>query len=294
MVNCTWSPDSEWCVSEEIWIRRTSASDVIRALRDLYRYRRLIVFFGRQALLKFTRRTILGFLWLPIRCFAPYIGAAFVARAVLQIEGGAAPYLVFLFSGALPWTLFSTSAYWITRSLELNRRYIRSRHASILAYPAGFYSPALVNAGMIGALLVGLLVYHRYAPTLASLASPLSWLLITGADAMLLMQGATVGLLLCQLAMRTRDTRFTLGYALGALLLMTPIAYPVTAVSERWRWALENNPIAVAIETFRYGLLGVGELDPVRTAAVAAGSALAFACAVVFLVKTENSVKRYA
>lgn len=281
-------------MSGDAWIRDASSSSFWRGVVDFYRHKRLAVFFARLSLLKFTRRTLLGYFWLPIRCFMPYVGAAVLANAVLSVDGVTTPYLLFLFSGALVWTLFSTSAYWLARSIELCRRYVRSHHASLLAYPAGFFAPALVNGAMVVALLCGLLGYYQYGGTIQSLAHPERILILAAAVVTALLQGAVVGLTLAPLALQTRDMRFALAYALGAMMLATPVAYPASALAEQWRWLAEVNPVAVAIDAFRFALFGLGEFDPVKFTLVAASSTLAAILAAAVLIFCEPYVKRHA
>ena len=40
---------------------------------------------------------------------------------------------------------------------------------------------------------------------------------------------------------------------------LTPIIYPMSQVPPKLRWAIYLNPMASVIETFKWGLLGVGQ-----------------------------------
>jgi lipopolysaccharide transport system permease protein len=41
-------------------------------------------------------------------------------------------------------------------------------------------------------------------------------------------------------------------------MFLTPVIYPMQHVSEKWRWAMELNPLTSLFELFRGALLGQG------------------------------------
>ena len=41
----------------------------------------------------------------------------------------------------------------------------------------------------------------------------------------------------------------------------TPIIYPLSAAGDKYRWALELNPLTPIFEAFKYGVLGSGSLS---------------------------------
>ena len=41
----------------------------------------------------------------------------------------------------------------------------------------------------------------------------------------------------------------------------TPIIYPLSAAGDKFRWALELNPLTPIFEAFKYGFLGAGSLS---------------------------------
>jgi lipopolysaccharide transport system permease protein len=50
-------------------------------------------------------------------------------------------------------------------------------------------------------------------------------------------------------------------------MFATPVIYPVSAVSARYRWVMQLNPLTVLMEGFRLGFLGVGDVDTPQLAA---------------------------
>ena len=56
-----------------------------------------------------------------------------------------------------------------------------------------------------------------------------------------------------------RDIRFALGQLLSVWYLLTPVLYPLSQVPEEQRGWMLLNPLAIIVETFKWGLFGVGE-----------------------------------
>ena len=59
-----------------------------------------------------------------------------------------------------------------------------------------------------------------------------------------------------------RDIRFALGQLLSVWYLLTPVLYPLSQVPEEYRGWMLLNPLAIIVETFKWGLFGVGKLYP--------------------------------
>lgn len=56
-----------------------------------------------------------------------------------------------------------------------------------------------------------------------------------------------------------RDIRFGLGQLLSVWYLLTPVLYPLSQVPEAQRGWMLLNPLAIIVETFKWGLFEVGQ-----------------------------------
>ncbi len=59
--------------------------------------------------------------------------------------------------------------------------------------------------------------------------------------------------------MQYRDVRYAIPFLIQLWLFATPVVYPLSVVSDRWRWLFALNPVTGVIEAFRWALLGSGE-----------------------------------
>jgi lipopolysaccharide transport system permease protein len=97
-----------------------------------------------------------------------------------------------------------------------------------------------------------------------------------------------IGLFTSVLATVGRDVRFTLAFVLDFWYFLTPVLYPVSAVPPEYRWALYLNPMAAAVEMFKFGLLGVGHVEPALAASAAAVTLGALAAGLWYFARAES------
>jgi lipopolysaccharide transport system permease protein len=252
-------------------------------LPEVWRYRRLIGYFGKELLEKLYRRTWLGPVWIPLRPVVTVVTSAFVFGGLLGVDTGPIPYLLwFLLTNAL-WDLFSNTMLWGTRSLEIGRRVLRRMYAPRLT--------CLLGSLVIAGALLGVYVVMILIALAAFLISDGELYLTFGVETL----AAPAGLLLAVLlalgvacftapyALRARDVRFAVAYFLGFWMFLSPVAYPLSHVPESYRTIIELNPVTAPLELFRLGIFGQGEVPATSlascllvTALVVGGGLLAF------------------
>ena len=81
--------------------------------------------------------------------------------------------------------------------------------------------------------------------------------------------------------------RFGLGGILSVWYLLTPILYPLSQVPAEYRGWMLLNPLAIMLETFKWGLFGVGEFYGAAFAATGATVFLSLFAGLVYFTRTE-------
>jgi lipopolysaccharide transport system permease protein len=78
-----------------------------------------------------------------------------------------------------------------------------------------------------------------------------------------LMGGLSLGFGMIVSAMTTkyRDLAFLLTFGVQLLMYATPVIYPLSSISDKYKPIILANPMSSIIETFRYGFLGNGSFD---------------------------------
>lgn len=274
------SLDTEWTIEPRAGGVRSRAS-------ELWRYRRLGLFFGSKALQKLYARTKLGWAWLFIRPLFPLTVKTLVFGGLLGVGSEGVPYFLFLVTGMTVWEFFASSLMWGTRSLELNRGLIRQIYVPRLLLPLSMMSPAFLTFVIYTGVLAG--AFAWYAISEGRLYLNAGPQLLWAALAMLMTLALSLSLSLWTSvpAMVARDIRFTIGYVLGFWVFMTPVLYPMSTVPEHWRMWLLLNPMASVVEAFKFGVLGIGTVNPWHLAISAGLIGATFISGLIYFVRAE-------
>lgn len=232
------------------------------ALRT-WRYRHIAEFIGLGYMQKRYARTWLGLIWLPLRPGWQLITKILVFGGLIGISAGKTPYPIFFIVANAAWQLFYECAFWSTRSIELNRKLVTTLEIPRLVFILSALVPAFVDF-LVNLSFAGLAVlwYVVRAPHTFYLDFTLRTLvLVPSGLVLMILIGLAVGLFTSGASARARDIRFSIGYIMGFLQLLTPIIYPLSRVPPRYRPLAELNPLTGATEMVKDGLFGVHELS---------------------------------
>jgi lipopolysaccharide transport system permease protein len=256
-------------------------------LAEVWHYKRLLSFIGQRALRKQYRRTVLGWLWLFINPLFPIALRALIFGALLGVGSNGLPYFLFLLAGTVIWDVFSTSLMWGTRALEMNRELTDQIYHPRALLPLGNMLPALLNLVLKVGVFAAALVFYLVREQRIYLRGDLSILWAVAALALAFLFALGISFFTSIWGERARDMRFALGQLLSIWYLLTPVLYPLSQIPaehRRWMWL---NPLAVIVETFKWGLFGVGEFHGAALAATAAAVGLVVTSGLIYFVRTE-------
>ncbi len=231
-------------------------------VRDFWRDRRLVKFFGNRLLTKLYARTKLGWVWIPLRPVLDVVTRSFVFGGLLAAPSEGVPYTLFFVVGLTLWSFFDRFLFWATRSIEMNSKLIEKMFFARLVLPVSAGLPTLIEFGVYVVLTALASLYFwatdgiYYFQFGSELLTALAGFLLVAVLAF------GIGLWTSVLGAFTRDTRFTLSYATGFLFFVTPIIYPLSSVSGRVRDLMMLNPLTAPVEMVRYGLMGIGGAPP--------------------------------
>jgi lipopolysaccharide transport system permease protein len=234
---------------------------LLTQFEEIWRYRRMLWFLSVDGVKGQYEGYRLGILWLFVRPLLPIAIGAFVFGALLKVPSEGVPYFLFFLTGMTVWMLFEQATLWATRSLDMHKALIKKVYFPRLIAPLASVAPALVQAGVYTILLIVSAVYYlirdghwylRFGPRLvvALLAVLLSVAL-----------AVALGLWTSIWQVRVREVRFTLRYVLRFWNYLTPVLYPLSQVPQNYHWLLFANPMAPIVETFKWGVLGIGQLQ---------------------------------
>jgi lipopolysaccharide transport system permease protein len=246
--------------ADSVRIVEPPAPGLRRYLGEVWRQRAAFGYFTRRFVQKRISRTFFGYLWLFLPVVLPLLMGALVFGGILDVQTPGVPYFLFFIVALSAWTVFATTAYWATRSLELTRSEIRRLYVPRLIPLVAAATIPLLTLAVFMVILACATVFYVLARGDFYLDLGLSTLLAPVAIAMLLVFALACGLWFSPLAPRARDVRRLAGTVLGVWYFLTPVIYPIDEIPDGWRFLASLNPVTAPVELFKQGLIGTGEV----------------------------------
>jgi len=234
---------------------------------EMWRFRRLLsVFVWRELKIRY-KQAVLGFLWVVIQPLALTIVYSIFFGYVARIPSEGVPYPVFFLGGMILWQFFNLAVTQGSVSLVAQQQIITKVYFPRPLAPLTSVVSAFVDFLIMFGLLIAVELFYGIRPSWPMLTVPL-FAILTGTMAF------AICLWLSALDALYRDVRYALTFLMQVWYFATPIIYPLSIVPERFRWIMTLNPLASAIQGFRWAVLGNAPPPPVLDMAVAVGVTL--------------------
>jgi lipopolysaccharide transport system permease protein len=222
---------------------------VLLDLAELWRYRELLWFLVWRDVKARYRQTFLGAFWAIFRPLLSMVLFAAIFGGLAGITSGSStPYPLFLYSGLVGWTYFSSAFTGSSSSLLNNGPLIGKAYFPRLFAPLASVIAPLVDLLLSLVVLFGIFAWYQTLPSWHIVFLPL-FVLLT------MLAGLGIGLWLSAISVRYRDVPFALPFVIQIWMYVTPVIYPVTLVPERFRWLLALNPMTAGIDGTRWSLI---------------------------------------
>jgi lipopolysaccharide transport system permease protein len=218
-------------------------------LKEVWAYRELLYFLTWREIKVRYKQTILGFAWAVIQPFFMMIVFTLFFGVLARIPSEDIPYPLFNYTALLPWTLFAEGITRSANSMVQDANLIKKVYFPRLVMPiSGVISP-LVDFAIAFLLLIGMMLYFGFTPTIRILYLPLFLMFA-------LVTGLGVGLWLSAINVQYRDVRYAVPFLIQIWLFASPVVYSSTLLPESLRVFYGLNPVTGVIEGFRWALLG--------------------------------------
>jgi lipopolysaccharide transport system permease protein len=234
-------------------------------MQELWNFRELLGFLAWRDIKVRYKQTALGGLWAVVQPLIAMVIFAGLFSRISSIHSDS-PYLLFVYSGLVPWMFFANAITMASNSLVGSEQMIRKIYFPRLFVPLGTIA-ALGLDVLIGLVFMAvLLAAYRWHITLALL-----WLPFFVSTALLVSCG--LGLILSALNVRYRDVKYIVPFFTQMALFVTPVVYPLSFVTGPYKALLFLNPMSGIVEGFRHALLG----SPISPTLVATSTATSVA-----------------
>ncbi len=229
-------------------------------LKELWRYRDLILLFVRRDFVSVYKQTVLGPLWLFIQPLFTTITFYFVFSRIAKIPTDNVDPILFYLSGITLWNYFSDCFSKTSNTFVANAGIFGKVYFPRLATPISIVISNLIKLGIQVLLFVGIALYRVYFHG-AQININETILLLPVLILLMAIMGLGLGIIFSALTTKYRDLSFLLTFGIQLLMYATPIIYPLSFTSGKLHQILSYNPITPIIENFRYAFFGIGYLD---------------------------------
>jgi lipopolysaccharide transport system permease protein len=232
-------------------------------LKEIYLFKDLLYLFVRRDIVSLYKQTILGPLWLIIQPVITTFTQFIVFGMIAKIPSDGIPYFLFVFSGNVLWSYFSSSFLTISETFKTNQGVFGKVYFPRAIMPLSITISSLLKFGVQFIMfLVIIMVYNikGYSVNLNVFALFIPLVIIIMA---LISMGC--GMLITSLTIKYRDFNFLLGFGITLVMYITPVVFPTSLflsnISSEFQWLIYANPLTGLFDLFRFGFLGAGVLN---------------------------------
>jgi len=224
--------------------------------REIWQYRDLWSMFVRRDIVTQYKQTILGPAWYFIQPALTTIMYMVVFGGIAKIPTDGLPQPLFYLAGIVCWQYFADCLNKTSSTFTANQHIFGKVYFPRLIVPLATVSSNLIRMGI--QLLLFILVYLYYLlagvevhPNGYALLFPFLIVLLAGLS-------LGFGILISSMTTKYRDLTFLFTFIVQLWMYATPVIYPLSTISPEKQWIMVLNPVTAIIETFKYGMMGVG------------------------------------
>lgn len=228
-------------------------------LKEVWRYRDLILLFTKRSFKVAYKQTILGPLWLFINPFLTSIVYTILFGNIAGLSTDGIPRILFYLSGTAIWSLFSTCLTNNASTFTGNAHLFGKIYFPRLTVPISNLLSAIIRFGISMLLVLAILIYD----CLRGRVTPhwICWLLLPLLLVWIGLIGMECGILISSVTTKYRDLSVLVSFGVSLWMYGTPVVYPLSQLPQGWlRSLVEINPVTGPVELFRYAVLGQGTL----------------------------------
>lgn len=228
-------------------------------LKEVWRYRDLLLMYVKRDIVTLYKQTILGPLWFVIQPVMTTIMFMFVFGGIAGISTDGIPQAVFYLSGLVCWNYFSDCLSKCSDTFNANQQIFGKVYFPRLVVPLSITLSNLIK--MVIQFLLFLAVYLYYYFNGVNFHINATILLLPLLIILLGCLGLGFGLIISSLTTKYRDLKFLISFGVQLWMYVTPVIYPLSVMKAnyaKYMWVIVANPLTSIVETFKYAFTGVG------------------------------------
>jgi lipopolysaccharide transport system permease protein len=255
----------EKIITEEHWDEVIEPSGKLFDLRlkEVWRYRDLLLLFVKRDFSAQYKQTILGPVWHLIQPIFTTAVFLLVFHSIANIDTDGINAIPFYMSGIAIWNYFSACLTGTSNTFVANAGIFGKVYFPRLVIPLSTVLSNIVKFVIQFFLLLVVMVYFGIKE--GHFYFSITWLLVPLLVLMMAGMGLGLGIIISSLTTKYRDFAVLIGFAVQLLMYATPVAYPLSYIKGKsYEWLISANPLTPIVEAFRYALFGKGSFEPMH------------------------------
>ncbi len=219
-------------------------NNIISQLKELWKFRHLIITFVWRDLRAKYRQTTVGVLWTIIQPLSMTVVFTLIFSKFLKVSSNGVPYPAFSFIALATWTF-------IARSIKASATNLISNYGLMykIYFPREVIPLSIVLTSLIDFLIAGLIMFI----ILAIYRIPLSWHAVFMPIIILIqiLLAIAVSLFASSTTIIFRDLEFVWPFLIQIGMYASPIIYSIRNLQTRYKLLFYINPITGVVEGYR-------------------------------------------
>jgi len=240
-------------------------------LAEVWRYRDLLMLMVRRDFVATYKQTVLGPIWFFLQPILTTITFVIIFGKVAGISTDNLPPIVFYMAGITLWNYFAECLNKTATVFKDNAAVFGKVYFPRLVMPLSIILSNLVKLAIQFVLFLAFWAFYLISgpPTpepgsahIIEALHPNSFIWLTPVLVILMGGlGLGFGMLISAMTTKYRDLVFLLTFGIQLLMYATPVIYPLSTITSKYKWLILANPMTPIIETFRYAFLGKGSFS---------------------------------
>lgn len=228
-------------------------------LKEILRYKDLLLLFVRRDFVSVYKQTILGPIWFFIQPIITSITFTVIFGNLARISTDGIPPILFYMSGITLWNYFSDTLTKTSDTFTANANIFGKVYFPRMIVPLSVVLSNLIKFSV--QLLLFLSVWIYFLITKDDVHPNIYLLLVPFLILLMGFLGLACGIIISSMTTKYRDLKFLVGFGVQLLMYATPIVYPLSIVPEKYKWIILANPVTSIVETFKFAFLGIGDFN---------------------------------
>lgn len=228
-------------------------------LKEVWKYRDLILLFVQRDFKTRYKQTILGPLWFIIQPLFTTVIYTFVFGNLAGLSTDGLPQFLFYMAGNVPWLYFSTCLTSTSNTFTGNAGVFGKVYFPRLTTPIATVITSMLNFFI---QFIMFLIFEVYF-LLQGAEIHITWgaFLTPILVIQMALLGMGFGIIISSLTTKYRDLQVLVSFGVSLWMYATPVVYSATALPTNVYSVIMLNPVAPIVELMRFGWLGAGDVS---------------------------------